>query len=168
MERKVLLIGIVLMAVGLCGCQTEQAYQKPETQQIVSVEDYAVMTPEEQGGYRLITVESVKPEIIAKAETGLGAATGAYTVVKPLVPEPFATGGALFLTALSIVLGFLKNKKTQGVLDKVSLGAQITAKTIDNVVRPAVDVFNTFKEQQRVAENWAKQNGKSVIMPDDL
>lgn len=167
--KKIVLVSVVLMVVIMCGCQTEMAYQVPGTQQIVSAEDFLKLPITEQAKYEKITVESIRPEILSKAETGLVAATGGYTVVRPFIPEPYAASGALLLGVLGTILTMLKKvKNVKGTLAKVSLGAQITATTIDNVVRPAAELFETFKDAQRKAEAEAKKNGLPPIMPDDL
>ncbi len=80
-----------------------------------------------------------------------------------MLPEPFATLGVAALGEVGMGWRELKKRRVKNWAERVKLGALITAKTVDKLVRPVTNVMNDFKAEQ------VKESRKTnAIMPDQI
>jgi len=158
-----MLLILILVCFSLSGCVTKDGYQNEKTDQILSAEAFALLTPEQQADFITVKYKELNPAISKNIDTGLGAASGTVQVVKPFIPEPYATGIVSLLAIIGTTWGLIKNKKTTGILNNVKLGAQITAASVDSVIKPSVELYKVFAaRQEKESKNTA------AIMPDEL
>lgn len=161
--RKVLLLIVMVAVCMLGGCESEQAYWNAETSQIVTVQEYEVLPPSDQLGFAEVTIRQINPETSKKITSGINAAKGGVEIVRPFIPEPYATLLALFAGAAATGWQTFKKRKIKDRLDGVELGAEITKATVNKVIRPLDVTWKSFKVEQELAS--ANTN---AIMPDKL
>ena len=160
MKTKVLLM-VLLLAGG--GCLTEPAYWNQVDDVVVTPVEFKQLPPEEQVKYEPVEIQQIDPDVAIKVDAGITATQGAVQVIKPFIPEPFATGAVAILGGLASLWMTIKQVKTKNILDRVKLGAVITAQSIDTVVRPTAEMMNTFRERQK-----SKSANTNAIMPDEI
>jgi hypothetical protein len=164
MKAVVLVFLLAVLAAAMVGCENVTAYYDEDAQQIVTADQWQAMTPDEQAKYEPVEVQQIRPEVAAKVDAGLQTAETGLKIVKPFVPEPFASLGGLVLGGLIAVWQIVKAKKIRGQLDAVSLGATITAETVEKVVKPSAQLWEAFKrEQEAKAANTKAAMPHSVI-----
>ena len=115
------------------------------------------------GNSFITSTKTSKPAVVAQVEGGLEAASSTLQVVKPLIPEPFATGSIAIIGGLAALWQLISKRKTITVLDRVKLGAQITADSVDTIIKPSIEVWEKFKARQK-----SESSNTNAIMPDQL
>ena len=152
--RFYLILGV---AVILSGC--ERAYylaEAPELEPLTS-EEFKALSAEDQAGY---TETSVVSESTAERVNWVSKILSA---AMPLVPPPYGELGLIALLGATTLWQRHGKTKVRGRLDRVELGARITADTVERVVRPALTHWEEFKSEQ---DN--KKAHTDAIMPDEL
>jgi len=164
--RVIMLCLFVIVAISaaitLQGCVTNKGYQDDETGEIFTMEEFAAMTPEQQAQKSPVLYKAINQAIAANIDTGVQATESVITVVKPFIPEPYATGTVALLGFLATLWQLVGKRKIVSLSDKIKLGAVITKESVDAVVR-GTDIWAAFKKSQ----DTAKKN-TSAIMPDEL
>lgn len=160
--KKLMLCLMLMLVVGGC----TNAFWDPETDTIIGKTAYEALTPDEQAKYE--GVQIVDPDIAAKIDAGAAATQGVVTVMKPLIPEPFASGSLAVIAGLIGLWGYVKNAKIKTKFDAVKLGALMTAESVETVIKPVAETWTAFKAAQKAKELTAIESGKTVIMPDRI
>ena len=161
--KELRMVCVLVLVVMVFGCVTEKAYWDPETSTVISISDYEQLPTAEQEGYVEVEVETIKPEVIDRVDKTAAVVEGVVAVTRPVIPEPFATGIVALLVGLVGIWQTVKKRKVLDTLDKVKLGAQITADSVDKVVRPATELYVKFASRQK-----AESANTDAIMPDKL
>jgi len=163
--RNLLITVVSICLVGVClqGCVTEQGYYDRQTGAVYLQDEYEALPQAAQDRVEIVEVETISPEVSEGVDRGIATADTVVKVVRPFIPEPFATGAVALLGGLGSLWQTIKKKKMKDTLDKVSLGAKITADSVDAVVRPASEVWQEFKKRQ-----LAESSNTPAIMPNLL
>lgn len=159
----VLILLAVLLCLALGSCTTQDGYQNEKTGQILSTEEFGQLTSEQKIDFFAVKYKELNPVISGKIDTGLTTTGGVVQVIRPLIPEPYATGVVSVLAIAGTLWGIVKNKKTTGILNQVKLGAQITADSVDKVIKPSIELYEKFKERQK-----GQSENTDAIMPDKV
>jgi len=154
MKMSILLLAILLVA----GCTTTASWFKPSTNETITPEQHQQLPPEQQAEYVPVEVSTISPEAKAKGDAAAVVAQGVGTAIDPVLP-----GIGALIAALVAVWQTVSLSKTKNVLDRVKLGAQITADNIEAVVAPATEIFSSFKNKQK-----ASSSNTNAIMPDKI
>ncbi len=170
MKRNAKLVSIMLLVVLfigsmslVTGCKELPGHYDRISGVLLSQGEFDALEPAEQALYEPVKYKAIDPDIKRKGDAGFALAKRGFEISSPFIPEPYRTGAALLLGFLTTTWGFLTNRKTKDTLDRVKLGAQITADSIDAFVRPSVDLFNNFKDRQT-----KKSKDTNAIMPDNM
>lgn len=155
---------LICFAAAMSGCETVTVRMDPVSKEMISVDAWSKLALDEQTKYSdEVKVTGLSESTIAKLDQGVAATEAVVTVVKPFIPEPFAS--VIFLVVGGIAAGWQKYKrsKTNTILQQVALGATITAETVNNVVKPVAETWTAFKNAQKAAATNTK-----AIMPDKV
>ena len=119
------LIGI-LFSMTFMSCVTRTGYWIPGTDfdTTITPEQYLELPTEEQKKHVEIEYRMFDPAAITKVEQGAVTAEGVFEVVRPMVPEPLATGGSLILGAITSLLVYASRKKVVTKLIETAQGIQ--------------------------------------------
>ena len=117
----------LVMTSFFTGCQKQQGYWIPGTDPdatIISPEDYAQLPEQEQTKYVAVEYRQMDEKVVSGVEAGLNTANIVYEDIRPLLPEPLATGGTLILGLLGTVFSLLSRKKVVTKLIETAKGIQ--------------------------------------------
>ena len=151
-----------LTMFALVGCVTKAGYQDPTTGDVYSVEEYPSLSAEVKARVVEVEYSELKPTVLKTGDAIAGTATAGYEIVKPFIPEPFATGGALLIGLIVAGWQLLRKRQVVSTLARVKLGADITARTVDAVVK-GTELWEKFKEEQTKSSS-----NTDAIMPDKV
>ena len=160
--KTFLIIVIMLAVVFIAGCKTLNGWLDPETNTVLSEEEYIVLTPEEQEPYGPVVYEAVKADIAEGVTAGLQAAEETVIIYKPMIPEPFVSVALLALGFLTTTWQTISKRRVVLTANRIKLGAEITKKTVDTVVK-GTEIWKSFKDSQT-----ASAENTNAIMPDAL
>jgi hypothetical protein len=152
----------ILILFCIAGCSTQGGWYDEDTGVVLTEEEYATLTPAQRVSYEPIIYEQIKPSIEQPISAGLNTVNEGIKIVKPLIPEPFATGAVFLLGFLTTVWQLVSKKKIITRSDKITLGAKITGASVDAVVR-GTELWKDFKKSQ----NEKKENTEAT-MPNEL
>lgn len=165
MKSLLLLFVAAMMVCVLSGCESKEAFWNPVTGDVVTPEEHQLLPEAEQQKYDPVTVRQIKPDVAGKVDAGILATQGGVEIIRPFIPEPFATLAALILGGVGVGWQTFKKRQVKDRLDDVELGSEITKLSINKVIRPSVEVWKEFKKEQYAQA----ANTKAVLpMPNKL
>ena len=123
-----LMLALVVFFGGLLlsSCITETGWWKPGTDfdEAITSEEFVELTPEEQKEFVGVKWKAFDPTAVTKIEEGTATAEAVYEIIRPMIPEPLATGGTLALGAIATLLTYLSRKKIVTKLIETGQGIQ--------------------------------------------
>lgn len=107
-------------------CVTKMGYWKPGTNfdTVIDLEEYSALSPEQQEEYVKVEYRELDQKYVTDASAGLTVTGNVYEDVRPLIPEPLATGGTLILGMAATALTLLSRKKVVTRLLETAQGVQ--------------------------------------------
>ena len=163
MFRLLALLMLAMVVSGISGCYTADGFMNSKTGDIYTQEEAASLPDDIQANLVPVTYRGIKPEVETQVNSFLQATTATTELVKPFIPLPYGDLAAVVLTGLTSLWLAIKKRQVVGTLAKVTQGATITAQTVNEVVKPSIEVWTKFKAAQKDASK-----GTAAIMPDKL
>jgi len=125
--RVVIVLAVIFsVMIASAGCLSKTGYWKPGTDfdTIISEDDYAALPADQQAEMVQVTYRELDQKYVEGTETILDTGSGVYKVIKPVIPEPFATGGSILLGLATTLTALLARKKVVTQLVETAQGIQ--------------------------------------------
>ena len=123
-----LMLALVVFFAGLLlsSCITETGWWKPGTDfdEAITSEEFIELPSEEQKEFVGVEWKAFSPPAITTIEEGAATTEAVYEIIRPMIPEPLATGGTLALGAIATLLTYLSRKKIVTKLIETGQGVQ--------------------------------------------
>jgi len=160
------LFGVLLLVVALLalpGCKEYQVYYDESSGEIISPQAYEQLTPQEKENFEEAVAKGLDPDVESKINAGVTVVAEGVEIAKPFIPTPFGELAAVLAGGVALLWQRFKHRKIVKPYEYIAVGAEMTADTLDEVVRPNAELWRKFTDEQKRKEKMQK-----VIMPDKV